>query len=824
MRRAVARVTILVLLAASLVAVTPTDAAESLQMAVRPGFGGAAKLGTWVPVEVELSNAGPELSGEVQIVVEGQTNRGAFNRPPVTYSTPVTLPNRSRKRVSLDVYLPTIDDKVQAQFVANGQTLAQQPVAYDRVGATELSCGVWAGNPTALDFLTTLDLGGPQRRIRLASLDPGDVPGAPHLLQSLDCLILANVSTASLSDRQKDAIRYWVSAGGLLVVGGGSGAQKTASGLPPGLLPVKVSGSVPARSLSRLADYAGHPLPERGPWLVGDAAPTDGATVVDQDGIPLLVAGRRGLGAVVYLGLDPTAEPLRSWEGAEALWRHLLAYAPVPQPGANNLARQPTNWGRLPRLAISDLTGSSRTSTAWLTYLMLGYAACVGPANYLLLRRLGRLEWSIVTIPVVTLLAAGAALSGARANPASDLIVNDLAIVRSWDGESALVHSYVGVFSLREQAPDLQLPPGSLVQPLYYPFPAESAGTGSQSKPPDWSLNVRQGDQPNVARLALRPGALGTFGVDQLYHLPGKVTGDLVVGEASVHGTVVSRLARPLRNAGLVVGGDVVRLGDLRPGESRPVSADLRAATVDFASVVKQLYPTDAENPPREEAAQRDLLQAVFGTSAAGTGVVGGSFGLGQRVDLGPATLVGWLDDAPLGEPAASGRIKPLQRTLFVGSLPVRPQDGAVMQVPPALMARRLVTATGQLRPPGTSFTLNSGESIAWEYQLPFDARQFAVDELRIDLAGATEAVGGNGPLPNFGAAHLYDWQLAEWVPVELDFGENHVAEPQRFVSSLGTVRLRYAFRAPTLSPLSRTARSSVTFGRFDLSARGAAR
>ncbi|MBI2941241.1 MAG: hypothetical protein HYY04_12465 [Chloroflexi bacterium] len=799
-------VALLALLTVVLAGIPPIEAAESLQMAVRPGFAGVVKLGSWVPVEVELQNAGPEVVGEVQIQVEGRTGRAGFNRPPVTYSVAVALPNRSRKRLSLDVFLPGFDEKVEAQLVASGQTLIKQPVSFDRVLANELFCGVMTGNRTGLDFLTALDLGGPPRRVRLAHLEPIDIPGAPHLLQSLDCLIVANISTSGLTAFQKEAVSHWVTSGGVLVVGGGAGVQKTVGPLPPDLLPVKVSGSVPVRSLDRLAAFAGRPLPERGPWLVGDAVVANGVMVVEQDGLPLLVAGQRGLGAVIYLGLDPTAEPLRSWEGNEFLWRYLLAQGPVARPSVNNFARLSTGWGRLPLMALADLTGVSRTSASWLVYLLLGYAVVVGPANYLALRRLGRLEWSVVTIPLVTLVAAGAVLAGARANPASDLVVNHTAILRSWDGDSAFARSYVSLFSLREQSPDLQLPEGSLVSPLYYPFPVEST-----SQVPDWALTVRQADRPDVARFALRPGALGTFLVDHLYRLPGRITGDLVVDETSVHGTVTSRFSGPIRHAAIVVGGEVLRLGDLRPGESRPVTLELTSKTVDLTRVVKQLYPTDADPVPPEEAAQRDLLQSAFNPA----------FNFSSRVESSPAMVVGWIDEAPLGNLASTNRATPLQRTLLVSSLPLRARPDEVIQVPRALILRRSLLATGMPRVQDGGLVFNAGDAVSWEHQLPFDLSRFVVEEVRLDLAGSVSGLSSSAPLSNPGLAHVYDWGRAEWTPVELEFGENRLTPPQRFVSPLGVVRYRYVFRPPsTGGPGARTA----SFSTFDLVVRGRAR
>ena len=47
----------------------PASAAPSAQMTVRAGFDGIGKVGGWMPIEVELRNDGPDIDGEVQILV-----------------------------------------------------------------------------------------------------------------------------------------------------------------------------------------------------------------------------------------------------------------------------------------------------------------------------------------------------------------------------------------------------------------------------------------------------------------------------------------------------------------------------------------------------------------------------------------------------------------------------------------------------------------------------------------------------------------------------------------------------------------------------------
>src|SRR5262249_45235452 len=159
-----------------------------------PGLDGMVKLGSWFPVEVQLANTGPDLTGEVQVQVDGIDNRGAFNRPPIVYSAPAVLPRQSNKRVVVEVFLPNPVEKLSAKLVANGQTVAQSEVPLDRVGQNELMCGVLSGGRTALDFLPGVELvARQQRHIRVAHMDVVDLPTSPQLLSSLDCLILSNV-------------------------------------------------------------------------------------------------------------------------------------------------------------------------------------------------------------------------------------------------------------------------------------------------------------------------------------------------------------------------------------------------------------------------------------------------------------------------------------------------------------------------------------------------------------------------------------------------------------------------------------------------------
>src|SRR5579884_3928652 len=113
-----------VLIALVLVApVFPASASSELRVTVRPGFDGMVRPGSWAPVDIDLANAGPNVSGNVEISVTRRPSMqtGSAGAQSVDYSVPVTIPQHSSKRFSTAVYVPPFFDRLQIRLVSNGQ-------------------------------------------------------------------------------------------------------------------------------------------------------------------------------------------------------------------------------------------------------------------------------------------------------------------------------------------------------------------------------------------------------------------------------------------------------------------------------------------------------------------------------------------------------------------------------------------------------------------------------------------------------------------------------------------------------------------------------
>ncbi|MCC6174380.1 MAG: hypothetical protein IT305_03660 [Chloroflexi bacterium] len=782
----------------------PVAAAPSVQMTVQAGYEGLGKVGSWLPLEVDVRNDGPDINGEIQIVVtDTNVSRGTYTRAPAIYTAPAVLPRRAHKRILLEAELRSTGQKITARLVEGETVITEQDVQLTRVAAGDLLCGVLSRSGPAFDFLPGLELPLPLRRARIAHLDVPDLPSRPQLLASLDCLIFDNISTSTMLDSQREALSSWVHAGGMLITIGGSTWQKTFAGLPPELLPVKVDGLASLDNLDALTDLAaGEAIGVPGPWLVSQASLTDGNPAAEQDGMPLMAVARRGHGTVIYLAVDPSTEPLRSWAGAPNLWRYVLAHGAGGVGLTSSVMNTFAGWGRIPRNAMVDISALGGPTPGFMMVALALYALAVGPANYLFLKRFGRTSWSFVTIPLITAIAAVGTFTLAGAVRDSNVIVNTVSLVRGYPTSPLYGRTYVSVLSRQPAALDARANDSALISSLFFPFPRDPNPDAQ-----GWQLKVVDGVTPMVSGLQLPAGSLGTFSVDSQLDLSGRLQSDLKVDGRQIVGTITNGLGVKLSDAALIVDYQVVKLGDLRSGESRDVSIALgTGASAGFGpptSFSSLLYPGPVTGRRQADAARRDILDSAFGSGFNFT-----------RLDVSGPTLLGWLDTPALSIAIADAHPGVVDNTLFISSLPVGLTKGYDGELPPQVVIRRQLGATTLNRQQYGSFDLASGESIAFQFSLPAGPSRFLTDGIYVNIDGRLR--GAPSPGVALGEVSLYNWRRAEWEDRIVGFGRNLVRDPAPYISAAGDVRVRYTFKPPPDS-----AATGVSFSRFDVTASG---
>jgi hypothetical protein len=527
---------------------------DGLTLDVAAGFDGLSKQGEPLPVVVRAANSGPAFDGEVQVVVAGATDG-----EPVVYSAPLSLPTQSDKRVPLYVHLPSFGATIDVRLVEDGRTVASvQPDAVRPLGADSLLYGVVSADPGALTYLGVVP--GTRSEAAVAFLDASDLPDIPAAWNALDVLVLDDVDTSRLSAGQTSALRGWVETGGTLVVTGGAGGPQTAAGVAD-LLPATVTGTDTVESLAALETFGGQALTSDGPFLLATTEPGPSAEVLlSEGGKPLLAAGRPGRGQAYFLALDPKTAPLAGWSGTRRVWELIAGRIPAPTPwsgGIRDSFAASSAVGSVPGLQLPDV---------WQLGLYgLVYALVIGPANYLVLKRMNRREWAWFTIPALVLLFSALTLLTSLGTRGSASLVNEMTVAQGPVGGSALrARTVLGLYSPRRGQFDLTLPLGAIPQPF-------GEGFGAIQSRNNLDAVVRAAA---VVLRGVRAGSneIATFLIDSAEPGPAlsaaarlSPAGDEVTVEVRNIDTFA------LENATIVAGSEQRALGTLAPGDTATV-------------------------------------------------------------------------------------------------------------------------------------------------------------------------------------------------------------------------------------------------------------
>ncbi len=785
----------------------------SVRMDVRAGFDGAGRVGGWVPLDIQLVNEGSEIKANVQVVVDQPGGRSTYSFVPTTFSLPVVLPRLSNRRFTMEVNLPSAtNNRLTAQLVGDpgGELITQQDISMTRVPLGDYFCGVLAHDPSTYDFLAALDLPPPIRRVRTAPLDPSTVPDRAQLLGSFDCLILDNASTAQLRPEQLEAIQVWVGTGGLLIEVGGATWQSTLGPLPPDLLPVEPSGLTNVQSLNSLGDFMEMPMDQPGPWLVSNSRPrTDqGAhVVVAQDGVPLLVASKRGDGTVIYLAFDPTSRNFRQWGGNEALWRYLITHASLDNGVGSALVRPYLRWGgRPPRLSMADFSTQPKPTLNWFWTLVAIYGLGLGGALFVFGRR-GMVGWGLVSILGLTAGAGVVAFAMALGRAEPDAAMNRVVVVRPIDvgnSSAAYTHEYVSVLARREGTFNFVLPQDDLSRGEYFPFPRPSDESDST-----WPFHVLEGAQPTLQDIQLKQGQLATAQIDgQLKEAPG-VQADLQVDHGALTGIVTNRTGGRLSDAYVVVDSDIRPLGTLEKDQSSQLDillpAQAAAGNMAATAIADKLTPPGASSRPGASA-RRDWLESLFSARF-----------LFARMELRGPTLIGWLEHAPDQIVAPDFRLSQSDYTLLVQPLEPQLPIGFDGEVPAAAMNRRDL-GIGEGAPTDRDYyTVQPGEAVTLQFMIPPSEGTFDLNQLRLNIEGVVQGRVRQADLPF--TVSLFNWRAAEWQAWEVGSGSSIVPDGTRYVSAAGEIRLRYTLDASLASTV-----REVRLNRLDVTAVGAVR
>jgi hypothetical protein len=422
-------------------------------------------------------------------------------------------------------------------------------------------------------------------------------------------------------------------------------------------------------------------------------------------------------------------------------------------------------------------------STTWVIAFLAGYVLLVGPIQYVVLRRLDRREWAWIGFPLLAFGAAGLLLSGAAWLRGPDVRLAALSIVRvAEDSRTAPLDTYVGLVAPTRGSYDLALVDGLVPRPLV------DAGSGA-SAPLTIAPGVG-GAPTGLPELRFEGRVLRALQLRALVAAPTPNYSALKTKNGRLEGFIRNVGPDRLEDAIVVAAGEAIGLGDLAPGDSRPVSLSLptnRAAGAWQNGPPPWAVPGARDGPGGDR--RRALISQLVQPSRGSDGETNGG-----------AMLLAWGPASPprvtLGEATVAGPA----RRLIEQALPVDYGELDVA-IPPGLLGRTILDGAALGRGGTASFVARG--PIVFQFDLPPGLELARIDRLSVHLAtggrapasGAAGGSGGAGGPAGSGVAtprvSLYRWADRTWVDAPLNgTGVANMSFGASFVDG-GSIRAR---------------------------------
>ncbi len=766
--------TLVPIILALLFAIPPAPAihAAGAMMQVEPFFSGHFKYGEWLPLHISLTNDGP--SRRVQLRAD-TTAAGAQT----TFVTPVELPTGARKRLTLYVLPPSFARAIRVRLMDGEEELESRTVDVTVERNVNYLVGVVAARTQAFTVLNTLTLNpssgeqffkGPTSFTRATKMIPiplADIPDRPEGLRALDALVVTGVDTSELSPAQKSTLATWVAQGGRLILGGGSAAARTLSGMPEELVKEyrAIGDAKDATSLSALTRFAGEEVRVPGPFPV-TWAPAGSRVLVEQEGNGLVVEKRMGQGYVNYVALDLAASPFDAWAGAGPFWIKLLTPGSAYPPGSAPDVSPRTQRANAMSYALQNMPALELPSVAWLGSLLGVYLLLVGPVNYLILRRWRKLAWGWVTIPGLTLLFSVGAFASAYYMRGGDVIINKISVLTLGQGDGMPMQTYVGIFSPERSTYSLDFKGLTLVAPMAMdvnPFGGGGAAASAVTE-------IVQGEPTEVRGIQVNQFAMQAFTAESPVPEGWRIESDLTVEGDRLRGTLVNHTNQVIVDPVIVFGNHLTRLDDLSPGERRSLDQKLlQGSGEQFPySLFSFGQPNGPTGPSREAQVRQQLLSSYFQNPG------------GPAQPPSHPTLIAWMRTSPLDVQITGTRWATQQMSLVVATLNMRYAPGHIRLAPRDLVAQ-LAESQGNVGicGPYNQVMVNSGSAVL-EFHLPDELAALRITRLAFVIQG------GDAP-----TVEIAD-RRGEWVKIDAPrSGRNELSDPARFVSDNGAVRVR---------------------------------
>lgn len=728
---------------------------EHISFRAGMGFSSYYRPGFWTPLTVTVGNDGPSFLSTITLA--------EATSPTPLASVQVNLPMQSLKRVTF--LAPTPPNGItswQTTVMKGKQVLRRTIVQTMPIKRTDYLIGVLSSN----NFQPPIGQKLFHHAVKVAQLSVATLPASIAALANLDAIVFDDINSNALTPEQIHALAGWIAEGGQLIIGGGAGATESLANL-------RAPFHIGATSLKTGDVAAG-----LAPWLSQQRSdntsardviaitrlPPGGIVRLRAHATPLIADIPWGEGWITLLG--PAAhQPLLRTKQATPFWDRLLTGShPWLPPAIDEPTSRSSNF-----TSVYLLPHTVFPPARLFLLLLVVYTIIIGPANWLVLRRVRRQAWLWLTIPAISIGATAALGIDFSAVRGGSLIATELTVAPMTIpmGQTPVLSTgAIALFSTQRTHNDVLLP--GIEGALFLSRSARPYRTSSAI------VATNQGEQIDTLTISQWTSrAFQIIGRIQAEKIP-QITTHLALHDGYITGTVENSGRVVVQPVLLSFDGTVTAIASLAPGER--IAIHLPTAASPRRRFSPLAIPSSRSKMTLEQRRENDMLQFLNGSLTRD-----GELWQGFR-------LYAFVQNAPFPITINGHAVQVQGLSLYTMPLSIALQPG---QRFPFGLASGIVLEDGDFSGTFSDGPLPLAPTAILQLRLPsaWAKERFSALQIDTELSLLPSSLSSRVTLQ----VALYNWQKGTWeIQRAWRSGINTLANPAPYVDPRGYLELRF--------------------------------
>ncbi len=777
-RAAAAFMMILAVLLGQLVRYDVQASAEDVvKISMQIGFDKFYKIGFTTPIHFEIENDLRDINGELQIEIPGQNNSITV------YAMNVSLPKGSVKKFLMNVPMTAFNTKLKVNLAEGKDIVSTKTFRVDPGSSGETYViGILSDDYDSIRYINKLTVKNLNRfSTKNVRLDEDSFPEDINTLKTFNIIIINDFDTSKLSKAQYDALKKWVTGGGVLVIGTGPSQHKTLAAFKDDFITGEI-GEIGEFTTSSLHEMAGSKTVETMLLSVSDISMEKGLPVIKDGDTILLQKIEKGRGVVGVASFDFGMEPVSTWIGNSAFADNAIA-AMLPQYYFSQMMEKGImahdNTYAIEN-ALKNIPELPLPKTSRMVFLYILYILLAAPISYFVLKRMDRREYMWITVPVLSIVFSAVVYISGVGTRITEPVTNVISIVDIDDSGTIMPRTYAGVFIPNKSSIRVEAGEDTDIRPLRY---------GNINYRGPISSDVSMGIVDSKVILSPKTvlefygsgvWSMKTLAMERDEILTGKVTSNLNYARGAFTGTIENNSGFDLEECYIITANQYADIGPLKNGEAKQIEVKPSSYFGQRYDLINAIYKDPYSGPrPRNQKKLTAEEIAVFRQVMQKRQVL--EYALMDEVNQGfEAELLAWSSAPVAGELIVNGkRTKSYEKTLITSKLELSFRDGSNVEYPLGFLKPAIIN------------NLSSGNYD--DYGKTFYGRGSVEIHYTIDKSISPESIKTQYTVGNLQNVKQYIWdnEINDWAEGDYRSFDIHGDLLKRYIDSSNMLKLK---------------------------------